>query len=787
MDHSEWWQRAAGRAQRWSQAHAGLVDRLRRVRTIWLWACLAWLLVLVAFRSELREALSVSIAGYWLLLTWFWLARTKTVSWRLVATLYSACLLWSIAVAFITHALARQSTARSLGTGLVLAGNVNDLGPATLIAGVGEESAKLLPLAVLALLAAGRVRRFAVVDWLLTGFAAGLAFQISEELARRTAIHVTTPGLLDILTGIGNRGPDSGYPQYSWSPFGGWSQWTPGTQWPGHHVTTALVAVGVGLGVAAWRHAQRSRSAVIWRVLAVLLPVLIWWLVVSVHAGGNATSAVQDRWLTAAHPSMPMLIRLGWRVAHHGVGLRWLLPVLLLVALIVDARHLRAADEGADGPVLAVPFAPAVTAGAWSSRFLGPAADPRARSVAGSILTLAAYLTRDLQFLLSAHVPRAGESRPQVIARGRAAMTLLRQAREQGLARLTPPARAGRTRLLALGSLAVLLVALFWLGPHWAHQVGTSPTAQGLAQTPPAEWFARLLDALGQWWSGLSPGAKIAVGAGIAALVVLSGGSLGLALGVSGAGTYVLGHSRGAADFVTDPAAATRSYLAHTTPLGLVADTGEAVLTFLPGNFAGAAGGMAVRNGLDLYLRNPEAWWAAQRTLGRGDAGVIDLGAFLRRDPIALADGSNWPALAPDERTAMQEWWDSLPTSKLNATGPEGRYQSGLYGNTERIVTSTPKKTIADGATIDYGAIADAKFRVQARSWYDPASLNSDKLAAFAQQDMDLRLAKYGAVLNDPGTPAQVLEIATNDPAAAAFIESRLRALNIPGYVRLEP
>ena len=58
------------------------------------------------------------------------------------------------------------------------------------------------------------------------------------------------------------------------------------------------------------------------------------------HGGGNATTRVGDRWLTADDPSVPWLLLSGWKVANHGVGLRW-----LLLALLVDASRLVAADR----------------------------------------------------------------------------------------------------------------------------------------------------------------------------------------------------------------------------------------------------------------------------------------------------------------------------------------------------------------------------------------------------------------------------------------------------------
>ena len=123
------------------------------------------------------------------------------------------------------------------------------------------------------------------------------------------------------------------------------------------------------------------------------------------------------------------------------------------------------------------------------------------------------------------------------------------------------------------------------------------PQARQLAAPAPDHltWLAGLLDSLGTWWDGQSTGSKIAIGIGIAALVALSGGSLGLSFGVSGVGTYLLAHGHGAADFVRDPRTATRSYHATTTPMGLVADSADAILTFGPWSFAGATAERGIR------------------------------------------------------------------------------------------------------------------------------------------------------------------------------------------------
>jgi RsiW-degrading membrane proteinase PrsW (M82 family) len=183
----EWWERLAARWAGWWQRHRQLAERLAVLLTIALWAALAVLLVVFVLFPEFRAGLRVWVWLYGLLVAWFAVARTKTVSWRLIAGLFGIAVWWSLIIAVISIWLSGR------------AGGVRGDGPGTVIAGMTEESLKLVPVAVLALVAPGRVRRLALVDWLLVGFAAGLGFQAFEELARRTSAAVVRPGLLDLL------------------------------------------------------------------------------------------------------------------------------------------------------------------------------------------------------------------------------------------------------------------------------------------------------------------------------------------------------------------------------------------------------------------------------------------------------------------------------------------------------------------------------------------------------------------------------------------------------------
>ena len=149
-----------------------------------------------------------------------------------------------------------------------------------------------------------------------------------------------------------------------------------------------------------------------------------------------------------------------------------------------------------------------------------------------------------------------------------------------------------RVRGLALVALALLTFVAVVLAPHLATQIGVDLTPPRGAEPG---WLAGQLDDLGSWWAERSTNEKIIVGAGLAALIALSGGSLSLAVGVSGAGIYLADHAKGAAALVRDPDAAVRSWLATTTPADAVLDVGEFALTFTPGNFVGAVAGRKVR------------------------------------------------------------------------------------------------------------------------------------------------------------------------------------------------
>ncbi|MEG8104646.1 protease PrsW, partial [Actinomyces sp. CCUG 33915] len=88
--------------------------------------------------------------------------------------MFSVSVPWALVVAEATVLVAASGgmTTSDDGTGIALAAFV-------------EEPGKLVPLVVVALVAPGRVRRLAAVDWALLGYAAGAGFTVAEDGARR--------------------------------------------------------------------------------------------------------------------------------------------------------------------------------------------------------------------------------------------------------------------------------------------------------------------------------------------------------------------------------------------------------------------------------------------------------------------------------------------------------------------------------------------------------------------------------------------------------------------------
>ena len=664
--------------------------------------------------------------------------------------------------------------------------NVSSPGPHMAVAGIAEETLKLVPVALVAVLAPRRVARFAAVDWLLMGLASGTAFLLVEEGVRRVGLSTGRVGMLDAAFGS-----DHGVP-LSWIRFGTWplpTDWTEaGRGYGGHAVTTAIVAGAVGLSIAAVR-AVRGRTGfgpLSVRAAAGAVPALALVTAIADHAafnGGSSLTCTGDTpcWLDPSATHVPWWIRAPWSMFGHGHARATVFVVLVVVLLILDgARLARVPAAGLAATPRPAWIDRAALASGRATCTWPVALRTAVVQLVFGILGAAWVLARDVATSVAAFASDAGQPRRVAARRGAGLLSAQRAARELGYDALSPPTRPGLARSVASGALGLLLLGAFVLAPATARNIET-------AYDSPF-WLAGILNAIAGWWHHQPLVTQIAIGAGIAALIVLSGGSLGLAMGVSGVATWALDRSAGIGTFIQDPDRATRDYFATTTPARLASDTLGVALTFAPGNFGGAIAGRGLRTATEELVADPAAFWAARRISIADDAGHIDLDWLLARKPVPLADGTLQPALSHgDEAAALSRYESQRAVPTKGKPGPARDGQVAVYGDNERaILLPDGKQVHPDGFTSTYGAIGDYKHvTADASTWYVPETLDQRiRDVAISKMDTQLRRLQRAASVVAPDGRG-VVEITTNSPSAASFIEDRMTSAGIRGYVRL--
>jgi hypothetical protein len=516
----------------------------------------------VAVVPALRPGARVWLWCWGILALWFVLARTKTVTWRFVSLVgFAGCLVAPLV------GLACVALAAPLGLDVTAQDAAVVLGPV-------EEAGKLVPLAMLLLVARRRVGRFAVVDFLLVGLASGLGFQAVEDGLRRV--------WWSARPALGAAGLDAsmGLAQYRPGLLPGWHDFRGEAFWPGHHVTTALIAVGIG--VAWWLRPRLGRVA--W-----LLPVALFAMAAIDHA---MTNVVAYR-LGGAQPGPHYVDPPGWLVAMwdawgSGRQYRPLLIGALLIAIMLDVRRARRVRY------LLVPL----PGGGWTHRVTGAAERlcrrlsarssaasawqrPAARASA-ALIRLSAWTVADIGqelAVLARAISREPRRRRRPVPRRHrfaATMTVLRQRRElaQELGRdvdrvsAVPP--SGLTMLFVLAICCVAIAGLVAV-------VLAAGSGDGL-------FLAGLFEAIGGWWGGLTT---------VDRLLSLTGGAALLTLGGAGGLT---GQSVATAEIAFDPrnnAGTARRVVTSLTPA-----EATAALTAL--SLAGVAPRASARAAMDL-------------------------------------------------------------------------------------------------------------------------------------------------------------------------------------------
>ena len=235
----------------------------------------------------------------------------------------------------------------------------------------------------------------------------------------------------------------------------------------------------------------------------------------------------------------------------------------------------------------------------------------------------------------------------------------LRIAREEAArAELDPaPEQWWRVRLggLCAVGIGVLVIAM---APDL-----TRSMADSLGEGQPY-WLAQILDLLGAAWESLSWEQKLGLMLLAGAIILLSGGTLGLAFEVGMGVATVFGVARGAAAFMRDPQGTATRYLSTHTPTEIALDLAMAALTTVGGGAASAMGGQAAR-GAYAATREAEyaAWlWRTDRAAWRQ---YVRNARRLARDETGAASAGMWHPRnglrPPDLRTPEMGHTDNGP------------------------------------------------------------------------------------------------------------------------------
>lgn len=582
-DPPEWWERGRDALRAWFSRHPGLVRLLgagaRWARLVALVAVLVMVLVVPRVLVAAVPALfMVGCLGVLVLL-----GRSRTVAWSSLLRLLVLCGHWALLVALGT---------RFLGSlwGLSPAGD----GARVALAAFVEEPGKLLPLAVLALLAPGRVRRLGLVDWGLLGFVAGAGFQVAEDAARR----LPEPGLLARVLGEDRLA-------YSLNPWGAGSFRTSSkgilgnllgghssdVLVVGHQVSTMTVAMCVGLGVVMWRSGRSWARLLCW-----LPAVCALVLVIADHAAYNATASAASWMESGKGEGFPLLLAGVWLAGGMGRAQPVVSFLLFGLCVVLDTRRRLLADR-AGQPASHL----------WAMPSLG-SLPSWARTLCCALWAPLVVARADGAWPLSAYT-RPGAGRAQRMVEGRVAAGQVLAARRAAMGAAAPGREPSARRRFAAVALLVsvlgLAVALAW-GVSSALEIGPSLSVSG-----DGLFFAGLLDALARWWDSLGWGGQLLMMLGLAALYLAGGLTLGWALFAAGAWTWVFSHGHGLADFAQDPAGATRRYFQNATASQVLMDVLDLALTFLPLGL-GKAARTAAAGAREARAMQEAAWGARE-------------------------------------------------------------------------------------------------------------------------------------------------------------------------------
>ncbi|UUZ90135.1 PrsW family intramembrane metalloprotease [Paenibacillus sp. P25] len=285
---------------------------IRVAYTIFSWLSLAVFVVSLLFMRESRTLLVQYLWSFYVLLQFWFLCRSKTLPWKQVVLFVLAGIFVVIPITTLTLQAFHS----------VFGGRTSDTWSNAVVTPIFEELWKLLPFAVF-LFFSRRASALSLSDFTLIGAAAGVGFQLMEELARRwlnSGIIGRTFGYSTTMLG----GETIHWDLFALFPGRFEESFFPTMMSVGHPVHTAMITLACGI-------AYRLRAR--WARWAYLLPALMLLWSILDHAAYNGQGRL-PHWVFVIH---------GWTGS--GYKTRPVFLILLAASLFADYRALNRIRE----------------------------------------------------------------------------------------------------------------------------------------------------------------------------------------------------------------------------------------------------------------------------------------------------------------------------------------------------------------------------------------------------------------------------------------------------------
>lgn len=264
-----------------------------------IWCALVLLVIGLFVSEDVRKIALQALWSFYVLLQFWLLCRSKTLSWKRFMGFYMAGAYVVIPLTQWTMSLVHA----------VAGGRTYDGWSTYIVTPIVEEALKLLP-AVVYLLFSRKARSLSLTDYILMGGAAGAGFQFVEEAGRRLLAR-------SIKYGFSIFGQTLHWEFWDWFP-GYFGHVTSPIMSTGHAVSTALVSLGVGIAIRLWRGIRQAGHRKWAGLTAALVPVLFYLWVTLSHMVWNSSGRAPD-WMKSLHDALG--------------GGYWVEPLLLLLIL----------------------------------------------------------------------------------------------------------------------------------------------------------------------------------------------------------------------------------------------------------------------------------------------------------------------------------------------------------------------------------------------------------------------------------------------------------------------